>query len=80
MELTGILQFADRTLCQKIAFCVQCYSVLYFPLAYFSVNGVDSYTTLNRNDYLNLKVRFSHLFCIIVTNRTDYATRIMQGR
>ena len=53
MELTGILQFADRTLC---AFCVQCYSVLYFPTAYFSGYGVNSYSSLNRNDYLYLKV------------------------
>ena len=40
----------------KIAFCVQCYSVLYFPTAYYSVYGVNFYTSLNRNDYLYLKV------------------------
>ena len=40
----------------KIAFCVQCYSVLYFPTAYYSGYGVNSYTSLNRNDYLYLKV------------------------
>ena len=40
----------------KIAFCVQCYSVLYVPTAYFSVYGVNSLTILNRNDYLYLKV------------------------
>ena len=40
----------------KIASCVQCYSVLYFPAAYYSVYGVNSYTSLNRNDYLYLKV------------------------
>ena len=56
MEFMGILQFADRTLCLKIAFCVQCYSVLYFPTAYYSGYGVNSYTSLNRNDYLYLKV------------------------
>ena len=56
MEFTSILQFADRTLCPKIAFCVQCYSVLYFPTAYYSVYGVNSYTSLNRNDYLCLNV------------------------
>ena len=39
----------------KIAFCVQCYSVLYFPTAYYSDNGVNSYTSLNRNYYLCLK-------------------------
>ena len=39
----------------KIAFCVQCYSVLYFPTAYNSIYGVKSYTSLNRNDYLYLK-------------------------
>ena len=55
MEFTGILQFADRTLCPKIAFCVQCYSVLYVPTAYHSGYGVNSYTSLNRNDYLYLK-------------------------
>ena len=55
MELTGILQFADRTLCPKNRVCVQCYSVLYFPTAYFSGDGVNSYTSLNRNDYLYLK-------------------------
>ena len=41
---------------QKIAFCVQCYRVLYFPTAYYSVYGVNPYTSLNRNDYLYLKV------------------------
>ena len=52
----GILQFADRTLCSKIAYFVQCYSVLYVPTAYYSVYEVNSYTSLNRNDYLYLKV------------------------
>ena len=56
MEFTDILQFADRTLCPKFAFCVQCYSVLYFSKAYYSVYGVDSYTSPNRNEYLYLKV------------------------
>ena len=56
MELTGILQIADRTLCPKIAFCVQCYSVLYFLTAYYSVYGVNLYTSLKRNDYLYLKI------------------------
>ena len=58
MEFTGILQFADRTLCPKIAVCVQCYSVLYFPTAYYSGYGVNLYTGLNRNDYLYLKVAY----------------------
>ena len=40
----------------KIAFCVQCYSVLYFPTAYYSVYAVNLYTSLNRNNYLYLKV------------------------
>ena len=40
----------------KIAFCVQCYSVLYFPIAYYSVYKVNSYTCLKRNDYLYLKI------------------------
>ena len=40
----------------KIAFCVHCYSVLYIPMAYFSVYGVNSYTSLNRNYYFYLKV------------------------
>ena len=41
----------------KIAFCVQCYSVLYFPTAYYFGYGVNTYTctSLNRNDYLYLK-------------------------
>ena len=58
MEFTGFLQFAGRTLCPKIAVCVQCYtcSVLYFPTAYYSGYGVNSYTSLNRNDYLYVKV------------------------
>ena len=54
MEFTGILQFADRTLCPKNR--VQCYSVYYFPTAYYSGYEVNSYTSLNRNDYLYLKV------------------------
>ena len=57
MEFTGILQFADRTLCpKKIAVCVQCYSVLYFPTAYYSGYGVNSLTSLHKYDYLFLKV------------------------
>ena len=56
MEFTCILQFTDRTFCPKIAFSVQCYNVLYFPTAYYSGYGVNSYTSLNRNDYLYLKV------------------------
>ena len=40
----------------KITFCVQCYSVLYFPTACYSVYGVNSYTSLTRNDYLYLRV------------------------
>ena len=43
MDFTGILQFYAL----KIAFCVQCYSVLYVPTAYYSGNGVHSYTSLN---------------------------------
>ena len=39
----------------KIASCVQCNSVLYVPTGYYSVDGVNSYTILNRNDYLYLK-------------------------
>ena len=56
MEFTGILQFADRTLCSKMAFCVQCYSVLYVLTVYYSVYGVNSYITLHINDYLYLKI------------------------
>ena len=41
-----------------IAFCVQCYSVLYFPTAYYSVYGVNPSTSLNSNDYLYLKVAY----------------------
>ena len=42
----------------KIASCVQCYSVLYFPTAYYSGYGVNLFTRtcLKRNDYLCLKV------------------------
>ena len=43
MEMTGILQFAERTLCPKIrlrtAFSA-IYCVLYFPRDYYPVNGV----------------------------------------
>ena len=56
MEFTVILQFADRTLCPKNRVCVQCYSVLYFHTAYYSGYGVNSYASLNRNDYLYLKI------------------------
>ena len=63
MEFTGFLQFADRYYAIKIAFCVQCYSVLYFATAYFSVYGAILYTSLNRNDYLYLKV-FDLVSCL----------------
>ena len=39
----------------KIVFCVQCYSVLYVPTAYYSVYGINSYTSLKRNIYLYRK-------------------------
>ena len=52
----GILQFTDRTLCPKNRPIVQCYSVLCFPTAYYSIHGVNLYNILNRNDYLYLKV------------------------
>ena len=78
MEFTGLFQFADRTLCRKNAFCVQCYSVLYFHKAYHSVYGVNSYTSLNRNDYLYLKVvDLVIYFGITVPNSTDHAIKIM---
>ena len=79
MEFTGILQFTDYTL--KIAFCVQCFSVLYFPTAYYSVYGVNSYTSLNRNDYFYLKVAD---LVIYVTKQQQTAQimplKFMQGR
>ena len=56
MESMDIFQFVDRTLCPKIAFCIQYYSVLSFPTAYYSVYGVNLYNILNRTDYLYLKV------------------------
>ena len=40
----------------KFASCVQCYSVLNVPTGYYSFYGVNSFTILNRNDYLYLKV------------------------
>ena len=53
LDSTGIFQFADRTLCLKIVFCVQCYNVLSFPIAYYSGYGVILYSILNRNDFCN---------------------------
>ena len=50
----------------KIAFCVQCYSVLYFPTAYYSVYGVNSYTSLNINVYVR-EVIFSNF-----SKRSDF--------
>ena len=40
----------------KIAFYYQCYNVLYFPTAYYSVYGVNSYTSLNKYDFWYLKI------------------------
>ena len=54
----------------KIAFCVQCYSVLYNPTAYHFVYGVNSYTS-----FVPKSSRFSPLFGITVTNRMDYAIK-----
>ena len=56
IEFTGIYSLQIEHYALKIAFCVQCYSVLYFPTAYYSVYGVNSYTSPDRNDYLYLKV------------------------
>ena len=55
MEYSGIVQYADRTYALKIAFCVQCYRVLSFHTAYYSVYGVNLYYILNRTDYSYLK-------------------------
>ena len=56
MEFTGILQFADRTLCPNIAFCVQCHSVLYVSTVYYSVYEVNSYTSLKQKLLVELKL------------------------
>ena len=56
MEFTGILQFADRTLCHKNRCLRSVLQCSIFPSAYYSGYGVNSYTSLNRNDYLYLKV------------------------
>ena len=56
MELRAFYSLQIEHYALKITFCVQCYSVLYFPTAYYSVYGVISYTGLNRNDYIYLKV------------------------
>ena len=55
MEFRGILSLQIEHYALKIAFCVQCYSVLYVPTAYHSGYGVNSYTNRSRNDYLYLK-------------------------
>ena len=53
LSLKTFLQIEHCAL--KIAFCVQCYSVLYVATAYYSVYGINSYTSLYRNDYVHLK-------------------------
>ena len=55
----------------KIAFCVQCYSVLSFPKAYNSVYGVDLYNILNRTDYLYLKVA-DLVMCLTLQQKTTW--------
>ena len=62
----------------KIAFYVQCYSILYFPTAYYSVYGVNSYTSLSEQKWLFVPKSsiFSHLFGITVANCTEYAIEI----
>ena len=49
MESSGILQFADRILCPKNR-------VLYLSTAYYLGYEINSYTSLNINEYLYLKV------------------------
>ena len=49
MIFTGILQFANRTLCPENRLLHSVLNVLYFLTAYYSVYGVNSYTNLNRN-------------------------------
>ena len=56
MNLRAFYSLQIEHFALKIAFCVQCYSVLYVPTTYYSVYGVNSYTILIRNDYLYLKV------------------------
>ena len=53
----------------RIAFCVQCYSVLSFPTAYFSVYGVNLFNILNRTEYLYLKVA-EQVMCLALQQQT----------
>ena len=52
----------------RIAFCVQCFSVVTFLSAYYSVYGVNMFTILNINDYLYLKVA-DLVMCLAFNNK-----------
>ena len=60
----------------KIAFCVQCYSVLYFSTAYFLLWSQFVYFPEMKNLFVTKSSRISHLFGITVTKCTDYAIKI----
>ena len=53
-DIFSVLEIEHYSL--KSAFCVQCYGVLSFQTAYYTVNAVDLYNILNRPDNLLLKV------------------------
>ena len=53
---TGIFNLQIEHYAIRIAFCVQCFSVVTFRSAYYSVYGVNLFITLNINDSLYLKV------------------------
>ena len=51
-----MFQFPDRTLYPQFTFCVHCYSVLSFLTAFYSVYGLNLYNSLNKTDYMYLKL------------------------
>ena len=69
MESMGIFQLADRTLCPKIDFCVQCYSVLSFSTANYFANGVNLLNILNKIVYLYQK-EAALVMCLVVQLQT----------
>ena len=70
MESTGNVQLQIEQYALKIAFCVQCYSVLSFPTAYFFVYEVNMNIILDKTDILYQKVA-DVVMCLAIQQQTS---------
>ena len=75
MESTDIFNLQIEHYTLKIAYSVQCNSVLSFQTAYYTVYGVNLYTILNRPDYLCLKAA-DLVMCLALHQQTAWIRQL----